>query len=226
MNNHCNDSADVGGSACPTPTTTCFQMPPLLMTCAVALLMLAALMLQKPGHPRSPQWWQGVASPMMPVPQRLQRGTATFTEAMAWTRRLQGRSLTVDHYPLRPNGPRGLFIWGSDLAGATGNVDWTVFQKTLRGYRFVGELGGSNCVCTSPDDRGRPRVITTWNYGGCEYILQLYVLTRNGFRSIASREIHAGDCDGAAHGNRIWGHLISVQHPAWAYVRHVFRIRQ
>ncbi|NNM85539.1 MAG: hypothetical protein HKL96_07270 [Phycisphaerales bacterium] len=133
--------------------------------------------------------------------------------------------LGVKRYRLVPGGAKALFIWEHQLAGATGNTTYEVFAKVPGGYRDVGPIWFDSYRCTSPDARGRPRVVTEIHNSADDSTIVLYVLTRHGFKGIASRNLHLAD--GEINRDRRLVDRIFFDRPrgSWTDVVELFHLR-
>ncbi|NNM88859.1 MAG: hypothetical protein HKL95_10125 [Phycisphaerae bacterium] len=130
----------------------------------------------------------------------------------------------VNRYRLTPGGPKALFIWEHQFASVDGNIGYEVFARVPGGYRDVGALRYESLICTRPNRHGQPRIVTTWHWSAGECTAVLLVLTRHGFRAVASRNLYAGD-SGTSHDNHLFDSIFfngaSAPRPDVARVFHL-----
>ncbi|MGC8552115.1 MAG: hypothetical protein ACP5O7_04530 [Phycisphaerae bacterium] len=93
------------------------------------------------------------------------------------------------------------------------------------GYRDVGFIWFDSYRCTSPDVRGRPRVVPEIHNSADDSTIVLYVLTRQGFKGIASRNLHLAD--GEINHDRRLVDRIFFDRPrgSWTDVVELFHLR-
>ena len=138
------------------------------------------------------------------APQEFQNGTASVEQAKAWSNSLlEGDgSIVTEQRELTPGGKPALFISDSSNAGTGGNF-YLVFDRTLTGLRFLGEIEFGVCRAVRPDTSNNPRLVTYWHLGAGEGNLTLWLLSKQGFTAVKSITIYAGD-EGTHEGNRIF----------------------
>jgi hypothetical protein len=138
------------------------------------------------------------------VPQEFLNGTASVEQAKAWSNSLlEGDgSIVTEQHELTPGGKPALFISDSSNAGTGGNF-YMVFDRTVTGLRYLGEIEFGDCRAVRPDASNNPRLVTYWHLGAGEGNLTLWLLSKQGFTAVKSITIHPGD-QGTDEGNRIF----------------------
>ncbi len=131
--------------------------------------------------------------------------------------------LGVKRYRLVPGGTKALFVWEHAMAGATGNTNYEVFAKVPGGYRDVGSIWFDSYRCTKPDARGRPRVVTEIHNSADDSTIILYVLTLQGFKGIASRDLHAAEGE-ISHDKRMFDRIFDRPSARWVDVVKIFHL--
>jgi len=136
------------------------------------------------------------------APRKLQSGSASLPEVYAWVNSVLGTnsgSVLGTNYPLESihadicqNGGDDLFV-AQPAWGGTGGDLYLAFKQTRNGYRFVGDIWFGGLQIVSPDNRGRPRLITFSNRSSGSTRVALCYLDHDGFHEIMGRILPDGD---------------------------------
>jgi hypothetical protein len=137
------------------------------------------------------------------APRTLQNGSAGLPEVYAWANSVlstnSGSMLGTNGYPLETihadichNGSDDLFVTEPAWGGTGGDLN-LAFKQTRNGYRFVGDIWFGGFQMVSPDNQGRPRLITFSHQSSGRSRVALCYLDRDGFHEIMGRILPCGD---------------------------------
>jgi len=128
------------------------------------------------------------------APRKLRNGSASLPEVYSWADSVLGTNypLQTFHADIFQNGCDDLFVAEPAWGGTGGNLH-LAFARTRSGYRFVGDLWFGGVQIVSPDNRGRPRLITFSNRSSGSTRVALCYLDCDGFHEIMGRILPAGD---------------------------------
>jgi hypothetical protein len=173
----------------------CFEMamnPKLILCLALVLtLLLAGCTSASKIYPPNDDLF---SSHIFAVPQEFKNATATLTNVYAWSGSLLGpeKPLENEYKDIDQDGQDELLLSQPSNAGTGGN-EYFIFKKTPKGYRFLGDIWFGGLQIVSPDNRGRPRLITFSNRSSGNTRVALCYLDRDGFHEIMGRNLPAGD---------------------------------
>jgi hypothetical protein len=124
------------------------------------------------------------------VPVEFQNGTATLAQAKAWSYSVSNGDGPVQSTEanLTPTGRPAVFLFDPSGEG-NGGHDYTVFEPTPRGLRYIGQIEGEFRVAP-PDSAGNPRLMTYWHLGANDNVITLYTLKDGLFAYTAHRTLH------------------------------------
>src|SRR5438034_1880940 len=157
-------------------------------------------------------------------PRRLRNGSASLREVYAWANSLLGTNypLKTIHADVFYDGSDVLFVAQPGWGGTGGNL-YLAFEKTPKGYRFLGDIWFGGFRVLSPDPKGRPRILTSSWAGGGRCGVSLYVLEKNGFHETMTRKnLPCGDAAHAEGQDRLYGLLFDSKTVTQEYLQLVF----
>ncbi|HXE42056.1 MAG TPA: hypothetical protein VN516_03440, partial [Candidatus Baltobacteraceae bacterium] len=110
-------------------------------------------------------------------------------DAKAWTASLLSDlwdkpHLKVIEEDLNQDGEKDLLIAEDYMAGTGGNT-YFYFEKTQKGYHYLGNLGFNSIEVLPKDSSGQQKIVTGWHLGANESGITLLTLDTNGFHEIA-----------------------------------------
>ena len=131
-------------------------------------------------------------------PRKLKTGSGSLRDVHEWANSLLGSTypLKTIHADIYQDGGDDLFVAQPTWGGTGGNL-YLAFEKTPKGYRFLGDIWFGGFRVLSPDPKGRPRILTSSWAGGGRCGVSLYVLEKNGFHETMTRNNLL--CGDAAH---------------------------
>ena len=141
-------------------------------------------------YPASDALWKG--DPIR-VPREFRIGTATRAQAEAWTRSLIGepieKSVThTEELDLNQDGAKELLLEDQRSCGGTGNNTHFAFERTSKGYRYVGMLGYVGIEVIPRGETLGPLIFTSWHMSSRESGVGLTEWDASGFHSVASAD--------------------------------------
>jgi len=163
----------------------------LLCLTLVLTLLLASCASEPKIYPPSDDLF---GSHIFVIPREFKNGTATLTNVYAWSESLLGseKPMEDEYKDIDQDGQEELLVSQPANAGTGGN-EYFIFKRTPKGYRFLGDLWFGGLQIVSPDNRGRPRLITFSHQSSGSSRVALCYLDRDGFHEIMGRILPAGD---------------------------------
>jgi hypothetical protein len=123
-------------------------------------------------------------------------GTATLEQAKAWSASLLSTLVDQPHLEimeedLNQDGTNDLLISETQMGGTGGN-SYLAFERTPRGYRYLGNLDFGSMWVLPKDESRQQKIMTYWHLSAGEGTLELYILDATGFHEVKHRTIYPG----------------------------------
>jgi len=124
------------------------------------------------------------------IPPEFKRGTATRIQAEAWTASLLSilkakPNIKAQEIDFSQDGTNDLLLAEESNAGSGGN-SYLAFERTPKGYRYIGTLDFAGIDVLPKDGTGVPKIILTWHMGAYQTDMSLIKLESKGFHGMST----------------------------------------
>ena len=147
------------------------------------------------------------------VPAEFKNGTASLEQVKAWSASQLSilwnqPHLEIMERDLNQDGTNDLLIAETHMGGTGGN-SYLAFERTPKGYRYLGDLAFGAMRVLPKDESHHQKILTYWHLSCNEGTVALLILDATGFHEFKHTTIHPGD-SGTEEGNKIYEELFGT----------------